>query len=169
MRCPGCDKPSSDRVTICAHCGFHFEGLAKKAGRRAPPRAQVLDTAGVLDEAQESELLGRIATLHEEHGVDCAVVAMERTAPLKPAEMAFWLLNQWSVGGPGHRGLLVLLALEERRIEVEVGYGLEPLLSDEAADAILDRHVVPRLAAGELARALDDAVAELAAAVAVAE
>jgi len=84
---------------------------------------------------------------------------------LTPAEMAFWLLNHWGIGGRQNRGLLVLLALEERRIEVEVGYGLEPIVSDAAADAILDEHIVPLLSAGDLAKALDESVARLVAAI----
>ena len=48
---------------------------------------------------------------------------------MKPAEHVFWLFNRWNVGGPEHAGLLLLLAVAERRIESEVCHW-EPFVSD---------------------------------------
>jgi uncharacterized protein len=50
------------------------------------------------------------------------------------------------------------LALHERRIESEVGYGLEPLLSDVESELIIQEHVVPYLCAGQYAEGLYQAV-----------
>jgi len=119
----------------------------------------VLDAAAVLSDVEENELLGRIAALADASGVELSVVTMESTAPITPAEMAFWLVNHWRLGGPERLGLLLLVAVGERRIEVEVGYGLESALSDPAADAIL-AEVAPQL--GEnLGAGLNAAVAAL--------
>jgi uncharacterized membrane protein YgcG len=52
----------------------------------------------------------------------------------------------------------VLLAIQERRIESEVGYALEPLLSDEASFRLLHARVVPFLQKGQDAEGLDQAV-----------
>lgn len=161
MHCPSCVHEFSDRHPKCPECGFHLSQLAQRWGRPPPPRGHLLDSAGLLDVKEEAELLGRIATLMDETEIECCVVTLQATAPLKPAEMAFWLVNHWAVGGPEHRGLLVLLALDERRVEVEVGYGLEPVLPDSVADAILEQTVVPLLSAGQVVEGLDVAVVQL--------
>jgi uncharacterized protein len=62
------------------------------------------------------------------------------------------------MGGLENRGLLILLALQERRIESEVGYALESLLSDAESSRILRLHVVPFLHNGQYAAGLYQAV-----------
>jgi len=54
--------------------------------------------------------------------------------------------------------VLILLALAERRIEVEVGFALEGVLTDAAASAILEEHAVPFLRAGRLGEGVRHAV-----------
>jgi uncharacterized protein len=77
---------------------------------------------------------------------------------MAPAEYVFWLANRWDMGGVENRGLLILLALHERRVESEVGYALEGLLSDAAAAQLLEEHVVPWLRTGQYAEGLYQAV-----------
>lgn len=54
------------------------------------------------------------------------------------------LFNRWRIGKEGaDNGVLALLVMEARRVEVETGYGVEGVLSDGKVGAILDRHVIP--------------------------
>jgi uncharacterized protein len=159
MLCPHCQRDVPDRVEVCP-CGFSIADLDRLAGR-PPKKAHVHDGAAVLSPEAEDRLAARIRDFVDRTGGELCVVTVVRTAPLQPAEMAFWLHNRWKVGGPEHRGLLVLLALEERRIECEVGYGLEPIVTDEASGELLDREVVPLLAGGEVEAGVEAAVERL--------
>lgn len=73
------------------------------------------------------------------------------------------LFEQWGIGKKGQdRGLLLLNAIEERRIRVEVGYGLEGALPDGKVGAILDEFAVPMLREGRPGAAYFATVRELA-------
>ncbi|MFT5431786.1 MAG: hypothetical protein ACI9OJ_002484 [Myxococcota bacterium] len=162
MACPQCHDNHDDRSSTCPGCGFSLSALAERYKRRLPDAAHVLDAAGSLTDDEEAELLGQSAALSEAGLGELAFVILPTTAPISPAEMAFWLLNHWQLGGRDHRGVLVLVALEERRIEIEVGYALEATLSDAAADALLEQAVVPHLQEHGVAAGLQQAATVIA-------
>lgn len=133
-----------------------------------PDRAgHVNDLAGLLTPADIERMAQRCQDIQHTTNAELIVVTVTTTAPLTPAEYVFWLANRWNMGGPENRGLLILLALHEHRIESEVGYGLEDLLSDEESLQILQMHVVPFLQAGQYATGLYHAVDILGKALAV--
>jgi uncharacterized protein len=112
----------------------------------------------VLAAAEAERIARRCQEVFIRTQAELLVVTVSTTAPLQPAEYVFWLANRWDMGGPENRGLLILLALEEHRVESEVGYALEPLLSDAASAQLLEEHVVPLLRAGQYAEGLYQAV-----------
>jgi uncharacterized protein len=117
----------------------------------------------VLSGTGRTALEGRLRALAASTGGEMCVVTRSTTRPVRPAEYAFWLFNRWQLARSHHRGLLILLALREQRIETEVGYGWESVASDLETGAVLDVHVVPRLREGDFERALIAAVDELGA------
>jgi uncharacterized protein len=145
-------------MEACPQCGF---SLAILDAQMPPPPLQagpVSDWADVLTAEDAQRLLQKCQAIHQAAQAELSVVTVETTIPLKPAEYVFWLANHWDIGGTENRGLLILLALHERRIESEVGYGLEPLLSDSESELIIQEHVVPYLYAGQYAEGLYQAV-----------
>src|SRR5690606_26596809 len=72
---------------------------------------------------------------------ELAVVTIQTTDPYDPTEYRTRLFEEWGIGGPEDSGLLILLAMEERAIEVETGYGLEGVLPDGKVGAYLDQAV----------------------------
>ena len=158
IRCPHCGTTFAERMAACPQCGFSLTTLD---AQMPPPPLQagpVNDWAGVLTAEDAQRLSQKCQAIHQAAQAELSVVAVETTTPLKPAEYVFWLANHWDIGGPENRGLLILLALHERRIESEVGYGLEPLLSDIESELIIQEHVVPYLYAGQYAEGLYQAV-----------
>lgn len=158
IRCPQCYTTFTERMEACPQCGF---SLATLDTQMPPPPLQagpVNDWADVLTAEDAQRLLQKCQAVHQAAQAELSVVTVETTAPLKPAEYVFWLANHWEIGGSENRGLLILLALHERRIESEVGYGLEPLLSDSESELIIQEHVVPYLYAGQYAEGLYQAV-----------
>jgi uncharacterized protein len=145
-------------VDTCPHCGLTFAAL--DAQMMAPPARMgyVNDMAGLLTPADIEPIVQRCQEIQNTTQAELIVVTVATTAPLQPAEYVFWLANRWHMGGPENRGLLILLALREHRIESEVGYALEAWLSDEESLQILQTHVVPFLRAEQYAAGLYQAV-----------
>lgn len=128
------------------------------------PSGYVNDFAGVLPAAERDRLEAELAALERETGAEVAVAVVARTAPETPKMYAVKLFEAWGIGKRGRDdGALLLVALEERRVEVEVGYGLEGILPDGKVGGLLDRHVVPRFREGDVAGGIAAGVAALAA------
>lgn len=97
-----------------------------------------------------SELEGRLEKLCIEVLQKCdATIAVAIVSSLKGQsveEYATGLYANWGVGEAGEdQGVLLLLAVRDRKVRIEVGYGLEGLLNDGKVGAILDSYVVPSL------------------------
>ncbi|GIV05392.1 MAG: hypothetical protein KatS3mg016_0967 [Fimbriimonadales bacterium] len=112
----------------------------------------VVDLAGVLNAEQKAQLNHIISSLERETGAEVAVVILRRTQGATPKEYATELFNQWGVGKrDADNGVLMLVALGDRRVEIETGYGMEAIIPDSVAGAILDTVVVPRFRRGDIA------------------
>ena len=145
-------------MSTCPHCALTFTQLDTQIACPPVQTGHVNDLAALLMSADRERLEQRCKNIQRTTNAEFVVVTVRTTAPLKPSEYVFWLANRWDMGGPENRGLLVLLALNERRIESEVGYGLERFVSDGESQQILQEHVVPLLQAGQYAEGLYRAV-----------
>ncbi len=162
MKCPRCSREITDHEPRCAGCGFHITDL-DALGASPPKRRGLLnDLADVIEPAWTERLLTALETFRADAagilpGAEIVIVTLKTTAPLTPQQCVFWLFNRWNVGdlkADENRGILLLLALDERRIESEVGYGLEPFVSDRLTGEILDHVIVPLLKEGSHGEAL---------------
>lgn len=158
MQCPRCHGETAERVEVCPQCAFTFAVLDAQLPPPPSQAGHINDLAGILTAAEASRLDQRCQAVFASTQVELIVVTVPTTAPLQPTEYIFWLANRWDMGGLENRGLLILLALQERRIESEVGYALESLLSDAESSRILHLHVVPFLHNGQYAAGLYQAV-----------
>jgi uncharacterized protein len=147
-----------DPAPECERCGFHIRDLDAVMGEPPARTGRLTDAAGALSAGDARRIDERIAALEARTGIEIAVATMATTAPRKPSEVVFWLFNRWRVGGERHAGVMILLAIAERRIESEVGYALEDVLTDEASSRILEWHAVPFLAGGAYGEGLRHAV-----------
>ena len=165
MKCPRCGLIVTDQLPKCQGCGFSIRDLDRRMGQMPERVGFVNDFAKLLPTEEKARVEGRLSQFHQrcpigsdEHGGEIVLVTVNSTKPIKPSEYVFWLFNRWNVGGDAHAGLLILLAWEERRIECEVGYSWEHIISDVESGEVLDAHVVPLLKAGKIAEALERAV-----------
>lgn len=123
------------------------------------PEGYVNDYVGVLSAAQRQELEAISARTKEETGAELGVAIVPTTKPLDARLYAVKLFEKWGLGERDKdNGLLVLVALDDRRVEVEVGYGLEGLLPDQKVGRILDEHLVPHFKAGRYSDGLKAAL-----------
>ncbi len=113
------------------------------------------DNAGVLG-AGYAELIEGICTrLKNVTGAELAVVTIRDLGGTTPEDFSERLFKRFGVGEKGKdNGLLLLLAVDDRAVRFEVGYGLEPVIPDARAGQLLDEFAVPFLARGEHGRGL---------------
>lgn len=130
------------------------------------PRARgawVSDLADVISGAEETLINGVVDALERDNGAEIAVVTLAQLRGRTPKDFAHELFNRWGVGKEGaDNGVLVLLVLDPRRVEVETGYGAEGVLPDGEVGAILDRHAVPAFKGGMYGEGLRATVEALA-------
>ena len=133
-----------------------MDNLSELAGGPAPKRKGfVNDYAGKLNAKTAKRLESELAAFKEEVGPELVFALVESTKPLQPSEYVFWLHNAWDLGGEENLGVLFLIALEERRVESEVGYGLEHIFTDEESERLLNEVMVPYLKAGDYSKAAE--------------
>lgn len=163
MKCPRCGWIADQPVARCPGCDFSLAALDRVLGT---PRAGVPaldDEAGVLSPEARERLAARLAVLAAATGGEWIVATRHTTAPVRPAEHAFWLFNHRGPEPLAQRGMLVLLALREQRIETEVGSAWESYAGDLETGQVLDRHILPSLRQRDSEAALEAAIEQLAA------
>jgi len=110
------------------------------------PEGAINDFANVIspDKKRPMELLAR--EVLEKTGTSVVVATVKSIGDNDLTDYANRLYEQWGIGKKGEdKGVLILLAVEERRIRIETGYGVEGILPDGLVGNILDRYVVPKL------------------------
>ncbi len=111
------------------------------------PIGFVNDFAGVID-PDSAQLMEQIArSIQEKTGAQVAVVTVESIAPYPTIEeFSIELAQNWGIGRKGKDdGVLLVLAMKERKVRIEVGYGLEGAIPDSVTGRILDERVIPAL------------------------
>jgi uncharacterized protein len=129
-------------------------GAAEPLNSVPNPRVQngtwVTDLPGALRADTVGGLNRTIGAFERESGTEMAVVVMQSLDGLSIEEAAATLFELWGIGKQDRdNGLLLLWSVGDRRVRVEVGYGLEGVLPDGKAGAILDAYVIPRFRSGQ--------------------
>lgn len=128
-----------------------------------PLTGRVVDRADILGAEAEAALTERLAALEKETSDQLVVVTVDSLGGEPIEKLGLRLGNGWGVGQEGlANGVLLIVAPADRRARIEVGRGLEGLLTDERAQNIMDEKVVPACRKGRCERAIADAVAAIA-------
>lgn len=115
------------------------------------PTGHVNDFASVLSTQSRNELENMLATLRAHTGVEVAVVTWPDLNDVPIDDVSMGIAEQWKIGKKGQdNGLLFLIAPKDRKMRIEVGYGLEPILPDAMTGRIQDNYVVPEFRAGNM-------------------
>jgi uncharacterized protein len=111
----------------------------------------VSDTANILSSSTENELNRLITQLEQRTGAEMAVVTVPNTQGYAtPKAFTTQLFNYWGIGKAGrNNGVLFLVSVGDRRIEIETGRGLTTLLPDSQVQQIIDQQILPRFRAGD--------------------
>lgn len=120
----------------------------------------VNDFANVMDQAIAAKTEALAREILQKTGTAVVVVTVPELGPTEEISLyANGLYKAWGIGKKGEdKGVLIFLAVKERKIRIETGYGVEGFLTDGIVGQILDRVVVPHLKTGEMGKGLYNAV-----------
>lgn len=116
-----------------------------------PPLAPVVDQAGVISPATREQLARLIAEHERRTSNQVVVVTLASLGGLAIEDIGLQLGRTWRLGTRQHNnGALLVVAPKERKLRIEVGYGLEGQLPDARAFQIINAEIVPRFRAGDI-------------------
>ena len=111
----------------------------------------VTDMAGILSEDTQAQINQMISDLEVNIGTEMAVVTVPSTSSAaSPKDFATELFNYWGIGKAREdNGVLFLISVGDRRVEIETGYGVEEILPDARVGNIIDTEIIPKFKQGD--------------------
>jgi uncharacterized protein len=120
-----------------------------------PLQARVTDLTGTLDDSQRASLEQKLQAFETRKGAQVAVLVVPTTEPEAIEQYSIRVVEQWKLGRRevnGQRvddGALLLVAKNDRRMRIEVGYGLEGVLTDATSARIISESMSPLFRQGD--------------------
>jgi uncharacterized protein len=161
------------RIGCAARGGFaalllllSCQAVSAQAPAFPPLSGRVVDDAGILDVQTKASLEAKLADLEAKTTNQLVVVTLKSLQGYDIADYGYRLGRHWGIGlKEKSNGALVIVAPNERRVRIEVGYGLEGSLTDAVTRLIIENAILPRFRANDFAggvtRGVDDIVAVL--------
>lgn len=117
-----------------------------------PLNAQVVDTTGTLSPEQRTALIQKLQTFEATKGSQIAVLLVPSTQPETIEQYALRVAENWKIGRKNvDDGAILVVALQDRTLRIEVGYGLEGALTDITSKRIIEEIIVPQFRQGDFA------------------
>ena len=110
---------------------------------------RVVDNAQILSPAAEAKLDGQLAALEQKTGRQLVVATLPSLQGYEIEDYGYQLLRTWAIGRKGENdGVILIVAPTEKSVRIEVGYGLEPVLTDALSSLIIQRAILPAFREG---------------------
>jgi uncharacterized protein len=124
--------------------------------------ARVTDTTGTLTAAEQAELEQKLRAFEERKGAQIAVLVVATTRPEEIEQYSMRVVESWKLGrAKPDDGVLVLLAKDDHTTRIEVGYGLEGVLTDATSNRIIDETMIPLFKQGQFFGGLSAGVTQI--------
>ena len=125
---------------------------------------RVVDQADIIPADKEASLTAQLAQLEKTSGHQLVVATVTSLDGNDIGDYGYKLGRAWGIGGKAENdGVVFLIAPNERRMNISVGYGLEPVLTDALSGRIIRNDVTPKFKAGDYPGGIQagvDAIAE---------
>jgi uncharacterized protein len=142
---------------------FANNAFAQNIIAKPNPATLVTDLAGVLTPEQKQALENKLVAIDDSSSNQIAVVIIPSLDGYPKEEYANKLLREWGIGNKKtNNGILLLIAVNDRQIRIEVGYGLEGAIPDITALNIIDNDIKPAFKAGNYYEGIDQATDNIA-------
>ena len=136
---------------------------AAYAGPTFPPlTGRVVDEAGLLTPEDRAALTGELAALEETSTDQLAVVTLKSLQGYPIEDYGYQLGRAWGIGQKGKdNGVLLIVVPSEHKVRIEVGRGLEPILTDALSSIIINHAIVPEFRKGDFAAGIKAGVRDI--------
>src|SRR5207302_864347 len=127
--------------------------VAAAADVAVPPLSgRVVDQTGTLSSGDIASLTQNLRNLEARKGSQIAVLIVPTTAPETIEQYSIRVAEAWKIGRKKvDDGALLVIAKDDRKLRIEVGYGLEGALNDVTAKRIIDEIITPKFRSGDFA------------------
>jgi uncharacterized membrane protein YgcG len=142
-----------------------ISGHSEKASVLEVPlnRDRVMDLANVLETAEIDVLKGKMTFLQLATTTQLGILIIPDLQGEVLEKYSLRVANKWKLGRCDiNNGILILVAVKNRTLRIEVGLGLESILSDEACKRIIEESITPFFKAGDFYGGLDSGVTSIA-------
>jgi uncharacterized protein len=139
-------------LIILAFSALMLAAAPARAAPTFPPLngQRVVDDAHVLSAQTQADLTGKLAALEQKTGDQLVVVTLPSLQGYEIEDYGYQLGRAWGIGQKGKdNGVILIIAPAEHKVRIEVGYGLEPVLTDALSSVILQDQVLPKFRTGD--------------------
>ena len=113
---------------------------------------RVVDAANIIPDDVEAELSAKLEALEAQSQRQLVVVTVPSLGGYEISDYGYQLGREWGVGDAERNdGALLIVAPNERKVRIEVGYGMEPIITDGLSFLIINNEILPRFKAGDMA------------------
>jgi uncharacterized protein len=127
------------------------------------PASYVVDNAGIIEEGARTRLAGVLQELEQKTTVQMIVLTVPSTEGIPIEQFTIQQAQMWGLGQKGKdNGLLMVIAVNDRKYRFETGYGLEQILPDSLLGSIGRTYLVPAFKAGDYSKGVIDATSVIA-------
>lgn len=139
---------------------FQYISFSERA-EQLNPKGFVNDYANLLTPEQRNSLEYAIKTIERNLTIEIAVVTINSLEGDTIENFAVKLFEKWKIGKKNDNGLLILISKNDRQVRIEVGYGLESLITDGRAKRIIDEKMIPYFREGKYYYGLASGINEI--------
>ena len=137
-------------------------GVAQAALTFPALTGRVVDSAQMIDPAVREQLTQQLQALEQTSGDQLVVVTVPDLQGVPIEDYGYQLGRQWGIGQKGKdNGALLIVSRDDRQLRIEVGYGLEGVLTDAQSWVIINQVILPKFKAGNFSQGISDGVAAM--------
>ncbi len=136
--------------------------IAQELPQQPNPPRLVNDYAGVLSSEEENALEQKLVAFDDSTSTQLAIVIIRSTGEYPVDDYAIALYRAWGIGQKGKdNGAVIVAAMDDRRVAIITGYGLEGALPDAICKRIIEQDIKPAFKQQQYYAGLDDATTEM--------
>lgn len=129
---------------------FALPSMAQSTPTFPALTGRVVDQANLLDPATEQALTEKLAALETKSSDQLVVVTVNSLQGYEIEDYGYQLGRAWGIGQKQtNNGALLIIAPNEKKVRVEVGYGLEPILTDAFSTSVIQNDILPSFRSGD--------------------
>lgn len=133
-------------------------GFSKDIPKQPSPFMLVVDNANVLGSNERDELERKLRLFNDSSSTQISIVIDNSLEGEDIFDYSNRLAQAWGIGQKGkNNGILIYAAIQDRKVYIQVGYGLESVVTDAASKKIIDSYIRPAFKAGSYYQGLDQA------------